>query len=70
MPREMKLVYDMNVIPLGHCSNLIELDLCQFSCSVLNYFSPFDPRPCPSGLPLMFEALFQVASYTIDDASS
>ena len=69
---EMNLVIDIDMRPFGIVSYLIEVGSCQFSYSVLNYFSPFDPRLCPSGLPLMFEALFQVAhaSYTIDDASS
>ena len=42
------------------CSYLINLDFDQFSCSVLVYFSFFDPRPWPKGLLLMFEFDFQV----------
>jgi hypothetical protein len=42
---------------------LFEVSSCQISASVLNYFSLFDPRPCPSGLLLMFELCFQVKKY-------
>ena len=57
---EMDLVHSFDMRPIGLCSYLINLDFDQLSCSVLVYFSSFDPRPCPSGLLLMFEFDFQV----------
>jgi hypothetical protein len=54
---EMNLVDAIDMRPFGLCSNLVKVDSCQFSYSVLNYFSPFDPRLCPRGL-LMFELCF------------
>ena len=42
---EMNLLNDIDMGPFGLCSSLIEVDSCQFSCSVLNFFSLFDPRP-------------------------
>jgi hypothetical protein len=62
------LLYEMNLMnafdmrPLGYCSQLINLDSCQFSCSVLEYFSFFDPRLWPKGLLLMFEFVFRLRS--------
>jgi hypothetical protein len=47
---EMNLVDAIDIRPFVLCSHLIEVDSCQFSCSVLDYCSFFDPRPCPSGL--------------------
>ena len=56
----MDLMNAFDMRPIGLCSYLINLDFDQVSCSVLVYFSSFDPRLCPSGLLLMFELDFQV----------
>jgi hypothetical protein len=56
----MDLVHSFDMRPIGLCYYLINIDFGKLSCSVLVYFSSFDPRLWPKGLLLMFEFDFQV----------
>jgi hypothetical protein len=51
----MQLVNSFGMRPTGICSYLINLDFDQVSCSVLNFFSSFDPRLWPKGSLLTFD---------------